>query len=172
MKFKLLLFIGFFSLFSFSQVPHCGFDFTSYLVVKAHEEGKTANINDLKISLVDENGIEVINKNNKYSWKNGNQPLLFSKNYLISKPDEAQKWFFPYAEDTYLLSVTNTFPAADFYIKIQDEKGIYKEQFLQLQSFNMYILCSSENERQARSFGPRSNNPIEVILEKNKKNTK
>jgi len=37
---------------------------------------------------------------------------------------------------------------------------------VQLQAFNMYILCSSENERQARSFGPRSNNPIEVILER------
>ncbi|MFD2909469.1 hypothetical protein ACFSX9_12085 [Flavobacterium ardleyense] len=172
MKIKTALFFVFCSLFSFGQVPHCGFDFTSYLVVKAHEEGKSDNITDLKISLVTESGEEVINENNKYSWKNGNQPLVFTKNYLISKPEEAPKWFFPYSEDTYLLSVTNTFPAADFYIKIQDAKGIYKEQILQLQSFNMYILCSSENERQARSFGPRSNNPIEVILEKNKKNTK
>ena len=172
MKFKLGFFFALCSLFSFSQVPHCGFDFTSYLVVKAHEEGKIENINDLKISVVNENGEELINENNKYSWKNGNQPLLFVKNHLISKPDQANKWFFPYADDTYLLSVTNTFPAADFYIKIQDTKGIYKEQILQLQSFNMYVLCSSENERQARSFGPRSNNPIEVILEKKQKNTK
>ena len=166
MKLKLLLFFAFFSVFSFSQVPHCGFDFTSYLVVKAHEKGKSDNVSDLKISLVYENGEVVINENNKYSWKNGNQPLVFVKNHLISKPEQAPKWFFPYSEDTYLLSVTNTFPANDFYIKIQDEKGIYKEQILQLQSYNMYILCSSENERQARSFGPRSNNPIDVILEK------
>lgn len=166
MKLKLLLFFAVFSVFSFSQVPHCGFDFTSYLVVKAHEEGKSDNVSDLKISLVNENGEELINENNKFSWKNGNQPLVFVKNHLINKPEQAPKWFFPYAEDTYLLSVTNTFPANDFYVKIQDEKGIYKEQILQLQSFNMYILCSSENERQARSFGPRSNNPIDVILEK------
>ena len=132
MKLKLLLFFAVFSVFSFSQVPHCGFDFTSYLVVKAHEEGKSDNVSDLKISLVYENGEVVINENNKYSWKNGNQPLVFVKNHLISKPEQAPKWFFPYAEDTYLLSVTNTFPAADFYIKIQDEKGIYKEQILQL----------------------------------------
>ena len=171
MKFKLALFVALFSLFSFSQVPHCGFDFTSYLVVKAHEEGKSDNINHLKISLVNEMGEEVINENNKYSWKNGNQPLYFTKNHLISKPEEAPKWFFPYADDTYLLSVTNTFPAADFYIKIEDSKGVYKEQIIQLQSFNMYVLCSSENERQARSFGPRSNNPIDVIQEKTKKHT-
>ena len=166
MKTKLSIFFLLFSLFSFGQVPHCGFDFTSYLVVKAHEEGKSDNISDLKITLVNEKGIEIINENNKYSWKYGNQALVFTRNHLISKPNEAEKWFFPYSGDTYLLSVTNTFTAEDFFIKIQDTKGKYKEQLVQLQAFNMYILCSSENERQARSFGPRSNNPIEVILER------
>jgi hypothetical protein len=63
-----------------------------------------------------------------------------------------------------LLSVTNTFPAEDFYVKIQDAKGRFQEQLVQLQAFNMYILCSSENERQARTFGPRTNSPIEVVL--------
>jgi len=67
--------------------------------------------------------------------------------------------------------VTNAFSAEEFFIKIQDTKGIYKEQLVQLQTFNMYILCSSENERQARSFGYRSNNPIEVIVERKLKNT-
>ncbi|NHM04204.1 hypothetical protein [Flavobacterium celericrescens] len=167
MKAQISFFFLLFSLFTFGQVPHCGFDFTSYLVVKAHEEGKTENIPDLKITLVNEKGEVVINENNKYSWKFGNQALIFSKNYIISKQNEAVKWFFPYAGDTYLLSVTNTFPAEDFYIKIEDNKAIYKTQILQLQAFNMYILCSSENERQARTFGPRSNNPIEVVMEKN-----
>ena len=166
MKSKLSFYFLLFSLFSLGQVPHCGFDFTSYLVVKAHEEGKSDNIADLKITLVNEKGIEIINENNKYSWKYGNQSLVFTRNHLINTPSEPEKWFFPYAGDTYLLSVTNTFPADEFYIKIQDTKGNYKEQVVQLQAFNMYILCSSENERQARSFGPRSNNPIEVILER------
>lgn len=164
MKAQISFFFLLFSLFTFGQVPHCGFDFTSYLVVKAHEEGKTENIPDLKITLVNEKGEVVINENNKYSWKFGNQALIFSKNYIISKENEAVKWFFPYAGDTYLLSVTNTFPAEEFFIKIQDTKGKFKEQLVQLQAFNMYILCSSENERQARTFGPRSNNPIEVVL--------
>ena len=162
----------FFLLFSLNllgQVPHCGFDFTSYLVVKVHEEGKSDNIPDLKISVVNEKGEEIINENNKYSWKYGNQVLFFTRNHLISKSNEPEKWFFPYAGDTYLLSVTNTFPAEEFYIKIQDTKGKFKEQLVQLQSFNMYILCSSENERQARTFGPRTNNPIEVVLLKNNK---
>lgn len=157
-------FFLFFTLITVGQVPHCGFDFTSYLVVKAHEDGKVENIADLKISLVNEQGEVVINENNKYSWKNANQALIFTRNHLISKSNEPEKWFFPYAGDTYLLSVTNTFPAEDFYIKIQDTQGRFQEQLVQLQAFNMYILCSSENERQARSFGPRTNSPIEVIL--------
>jgi hypothetical protein len=163
------IFFLFFSLNLLGQVPHCGFDFTSYLVVKVHEEGKSDNIPDLKISVVNEKGEEIINENNKYSWKYSNQALFFTRNHLISKSNEPEKWFFPYAGDTYLLSVTNTFPAEEFYIKIQDTKGKFKEQLVQLQSFNMYILCSSENERQARTFGPRTNNPIEVVLLKNNK---
>ena len=166
MKTKLSFFFLLFSLFSFGQVLHCGFDFTSYLVVKAHEEGKSENIPDLKITLVNEKGEEVINENNKYSWKYGNQPLVFTRNNVISKPNEPIKWFFPYAGDTYLLSVTTSFPAEDFFIKIEDTKGVFKERIVQLRAFNMYVLCSSENERQARSFGPRSNNPIDVVLEK------
>jgi hypothetical protein len=162
-------FFLFFSLNLLGQVPHCGFDFTSYLVVKVHEEGKSDNIADLKISVVNEKGEEIINENNKLSWKFGNQTLFFTRNHLISKSNEPEKWFFPYAGDTYLLSVTNTFPAEEFYIKIQDTKGKFKEQLVQLQAFNMYILCSSENERQARTFGPRTNNPIEVVLLKNNK---
>ena len=163
------IFFLFFSLNLLGQVPHCGFDFTSYLVVKVHEEGKSDNIPDLKISVVNEKGEEIINENNKYSWKYGNQALFFARNHLISKSNEPEKWFFPYSGDTYLLSVTNTFPAEEFFIKIQDTKGKFKEQLVQLQAFNMYILCSSENERQARTFGPRSNNPIEVVLSPLKK---
>ena len=119
----------FFLLFSLNllgQVAHCGFDFTSYLVVKVHEEGKSDNIADLKISVVNEKGEEIINENNKLSWKFGNQTLFFTRNHLISKSNEPEKWFFPYAGDTYLLSVTNTFPAEEFYIKIQDTKGKFK----------------------------------------------
>lgn len=166
MKTKITIFFLLFSLFSFGQVPHCGFDFTSYLVVKVHEEGKSENLSDLKITVTNENGEAIINENNKYSWKYGNQALLFTRNHLINKSNEPEKWFFPYSGDTYLLSVTTSFPAEDFFIKIEDNKGIFKERIVQLRAFNMYILCSSENERQARTFGPRSNNPIEVVLEK------
>ena len=93
----LSFFFLFFTLITVGQVPHCGFDFTSYLVVKAHEDGKSENVADLKITLVNEKGVEVINENNKYSWKNANQALIFTRNYLISKSNEPEKWFFPFS---------------------------------------------------------------------------
>jgi hypothetical protein len=162
--FSLLLFIVAF--FAEAQIQHCGYDFTSYLVVDAHEDGKTVNASTLQISIVTENGIAVINVNNTYSWNNSNQPMVFKQNYLINKEGEKERYFFPYAKDQYFLSVANTFPAENFSIKIEDTAGVYKTQTIPLQSFNMYVLCSSENERQARMFGPRTNRPIEVILEK------
>ena len=167
MKNKLSFLFLLFSLFCFSQVPHCGFDFTSYLVVIPHENGNSAILNNLQISIVDANGNEVLNTNNSLSWLNKDKALLFDRNYLISKATEKERWFFPYANESYFLSVTNTFPADNYSVKIADLKGIYKTQMIELQNFNMYILCSSENEKQAKSFGPRTNRPIEVVMEKN-----
>lgn len=166
MKVFYLMFFSLFSAIAFAQIQHCGYDFTSYLVVDAHENGKMENIKELKVTIVDENGKDAINVNNMYSWNKANLPLLFAQNYLISKEGEKERYFFPYAKDQYFLSVTNTFPAEQFSIKIEDPKGIFQTQVFPLQSYNLYILCSAENERQARSFGPRSNKPIEIILEK------
>ena len=66
--------------------------------------------------------------------------LLFDRNYLISKATEKVRWFFPYAAESYFLSVTNAFPADNYSVKIADPKGIYKTQMIELQNFNMYIL--------------------------------
>jgi hypothetical protein len=155
------------SVFSFAQIQHCGYDFTSYLVVDAHEEGVKENAKNLKISIVTKENQTVININNQLSWKNSNKPLVFKQNYTINKEGEKERWFFPYATDQYFLSITNTFPADNYKIKIEDLDGVYQTQFIDLFPFNMYILCSSENEKASRQFGPRSNRPIEVILLRN-----
>lgn len=165
MKYLYSIFFFLFSFLSFGQIQHCGYDFTSYIVVDVHEKNKAANLENIKISVIDKEGKEVINLNNSLSWKNGNKPLIFSKNYLISKEGEKERWFFPYAKDNYLLSISNTFPAENYSIKVEDLAGKFKMQIIQLYSFNLYILCSSENEKQARKFGPRTNSPIEVVME-------
>lgn len=161
--FSILFFL--FSFLTFSQIQHCGYDFTSYVVVNAHENGKTENPTDLKISVVTENGVAILNVNNIYSWNQGNEPMVFTQNYLVNKEGEKERYFFPYAMDNYFISVANTFPADNFSIKIEDTKGIYKTQTIPLQSYNLYVLCSSEDQK-AKMFGKRTNNPVEVILER------
>jgi hypothetical protein len=165
MKHLFSIFFFLFSFFGFCQIQHCGFDFTSYVVVDVHENGKKENLENIKITVLDKEGNEVININNSLSWKDGNKPMIFTQNFLVSKEGEQERWFFPYAKDNYLLSVTNTFSAENYAIKIEDLSGKYKTQIIDLYSYNLYILCSSENEKQARTFGPRKNRPIEVVME-------
>lgn len=179
----LLLFFVLFSFTAMGQVitgQHCGYDFTSYLVVKVHEKGKSETIKNLRIVISDSLGREIINVNNLLSWTKRNEPLVFSMNYKIDKtgakvandtPDS--RWFFPFAKDQYLLSVANTFKADAYFLKVEDvdgpdNGGTFETQLIQLYPFNMYVLCSSENERQAQQFGPRTNRPIEIFLETKK----
>ena len=84
---------------------------------------------------------------------------------MISKEGEKVRYFFPYAQDQYFLSVCNTFPIESFSIKIEDSNQIYKPQIFPLQTYNLYVLCSSENEK-AKMFGRRTNSPVEVVLER------
>lgn len=176
-----ILFFLFLSVSAKSQVinaQHCGYDFTSYLVINVHEKGKIETIKGLRITIADSLGREVINVNNLLSWTNRNEPLVFKLNHKIdnnnnkvSSDTSDSKWFFPFAKENYLLSVATTFKAENYFIKIQDidgeeNGGQFETQLIQLYPFNMYILCSSENERQAQQFGPRTNRPVEVILDK------
>lgn len=167
---QIVVFFILFSSVSFGQitgVPHCGYDFTSYVVVNAHEENQKVNVKDLKISLVDLDGNEVLNTNNAISLVNNNLPLLFTQNYQITLENNEQRWYFPYATDQYFLVVRNTISIEDYQIKIEDTKGKYQTQIVPLSSLNLYILCSTEAEKQARTFGPKtSNQMVEVVLTK------
>lgn len=162
-----------------SQVAqHCGYDFTSYFVLDVHEPGKKENVQDLKISIVNAFGMDLINVNNMYTWTNSNQPLVFMSNYKIDDDNKRitkdskvskERWFFPFAKDNYLLSIKSTFPADDYFIKIEDVDGSknggeFKTQIVKLNSFNMYVLCSSKARE--TQFGPKMNRPMDIVLEK------
>lgn len=178
LSFILLLLAG---AVSAQQNPmHCGYDFTSYVVIDAHEDGKAHNIKNLKVTIVDSLGNDVINTNNLYSFKNANQPMKFMLNYLIGDDNKRlaegaaatkERWFFPYAKDNYLISVVNNFPADSFQVKIEDidgpeNGGKFKTVIIPLYAYNMYVLCSNESQQAAMKFGRKMNKPIDVVLEK------
>jgi len=172
-----LLLLPFASYAQIGSTIHCGFDFTSYFVVHPHEDGKSKTIDGLRISISDSEGKEVVNVNNFLSWKNGNKPLVFSRNYKIDnnnkKIDKTEdgKWFYYFADDYYLLSITNTFPAETYFLKVEDvdgedNGGLFKTQIIPLASYNMYVLCSAEERDKIVQFGRRMNKPIDVVMEK------
>ena len=184
MKYILLVIVSFLGLAAKAQLPggnamHCGYDFTSYIVLDVHESGKKENIKNLKITVVDSLGRDVINIGNLYSFKNANQPMLFSFNYLIGDDNKKleegavakkERYFFPFAKDNYLLSVSNTFDADKFSVKIQDTDGKenggkFKTLILPLYKYNMYVLCSNESQQAAIKFGRKMNKPVDIVLE-------
>lgn len=142
--------------------PHCGFDFNSYLVVETFIDNQKVMVPNLKITVVDIDNKEVINANNQYSLIDPDKVLQFSENYKVTY----DKWFFPYAQESYLLLISLDFPSNGLNIKIEDTSGKYKTQFLPIGFQNFYQLCSSENALQARKFGPKTNVPIRVYLSK------
>lgn len=181
----LLFLIALVSFSAKAQLPggnamHCGYDFTSYIVLDVHENGKTDKIPNLKITVVDSTGRDIINVNNMYSWNNANKAMAFSSNYRIDADGKRleqgatvvkERWFFPFAKDNYLISVANTFPADRFSIKIEDVDGAdnggkFKTFIMPLNSYNMYILCSNESQQAAVKFGRKMNKPIDIVLEK------
>ena len=179
--FLLIVFMCFSARAQVGATMHCGYDFTSYFVVDAHEAGKSENVKNLKVTIVDSLGREVINVNNIYSWQKSNQPMVFSMNYRVDEDNKPlpqgavitgkERFFFPYAKDNYLLSVSNKFPAENFSFKVEDvdgkeNGGHFKTVIVPLNAYNMYVLCSSESQQAAIKFGRKMNKPIDVVLEK------
>lgn len=173
MRFILLFF--FFGIFTSNAQQHCGYDFSSFLVLHIHEDGKQENISGLKVTLIDFFGNELVNTGNKYSWTDRDKVMQFYENYKIdsngrkaesTSSDEKLRWFFPYAKATYIISITNDFPIEGMRAKIEDtsENPLYQTQIINLYAFNMYVLCTTQSK--AQQFGARVNKPVNVVLKR------
>ena len=112
---KKLLLLLLFSVFSFSQdgLPHCGYDFTTYLVANPIDAITKKIIDGLQITLVDSNGNEVVNTNNEFSLINKDKSLSFSKNYKVTLANSEVRWFYNICEDQYLLQLKANFIPED-----------------------------------------------------------
>lgn len=169
----LLFFLGFFST---NAQQHCGYDFSSFLVLHIHEDGKPENIPNLKVTLIDFFGNELINTGNKYSWTHRDEVMTFYENYKIDSKgkklmddssEEKVRWFFPFAKATYIISISNDFPIEGIRAKIEDvsAKPTFQTQIINLYAFNMYVLCTTQAEK-AQQFGARVNKPVDVVLKR------
>lgn len=174
MRFIYLIF--FLGIYSVNAQQHCGYDFSSFFVLHVHEEGSKENISDLRVTLIDFFGNELVNKGNKYSWTDRDKVMQFYENYKIDEQGkrlvdgfstEKIRWFFPYSKATYIISVTNDFPVEGIRVKIEDvsDKPIYQTQIIPLFAANMYVLCTTQAAK-AQQFGARINKPVDVVLKR------
>lgn len=163
-KFILLVFI---STFGFSQegLPHCGYDFTTYLVANPIDSATKKIINDLQIILIDSQGNEVVNANNEFSLINKDKTLSFAKNYRVTLANAEERWFYNICEDQYLLQLkANFIPEEKGYsIKISDTLNRYATTTVPVFNSNLYVLCTTK----VKSFGPKmTNNMITIEMSK------
>jgi hypothetical protein len=163
---KLILFL-LFSTFSFSQegLPHCGYDFTTYLVVNPIDATTKKIIDGLQVTLVDANGNDVVNTNNEFSLINKDKTLSFAKNYEVTLPNSEVRWFYNICEDQYLLQLkANFLPEENSYsVKIKDPLKRYPTTIIPVFNNNLYVLCTTK----VKSFGPKmTNNMITVEMSK------
>ena len=163
---KFLVFI-LFSTFGFSQdgLPHCGFDFTTYLVANPIDSATKKIINNLQITLIDSQGNEVVNTNNEYSLINKDKTLTFAKNYRVTLANAEERWFYNICEDQYFLQLkANFIPEEKGYaIKITDTLNRYSTTTIPVFNNNLYVLCTTK----VKSFGPKmTNNMITIEMSK------
>jgi hypothetical protein len=163
---KLLLFL-LFTTFCFSQegLPHCGYDFTTYLVANPIDAITKKNIDSLQITLVDANGNDVINTNNEFSLINKDKSLSFAKNYRVTLSNLEKRWFYNICEDQYLLQLKANFILEDngYAVKITDPLNRYPTTITPIFNNNLYVLCTTK----VKSFGPKmTNNMITVEMSK------
>lgn len=164
---KKLLFLLLFSAFCFSQdgLPHCGYDFTTYLVANPIDATTKKIIDSLQITLVDASGNEVVNTNNEFSLINKDKTLAFAKNYKVTLANSEVRWFYNICEDQYLLQLkANFIPEENGYaIKITDLLNRYPTTIVPVFNNNLYVLCTTK----VKSFGPKmTNNMITVEMSK------
>jgi hypothetical protein len=163
-KFLLLFFI---STFCFSQegLPHCGYDFTTYLVANPIDSTTKKIINDLQITLIDSQGNEVVNTNNEFSLIHKDKTLIFAKNYRVTLANGEERWFYNICEDQYLLQLKANFIPEDkgYSIKISDTLNRYATTTAPIFNTNLYVLCTTK----VKSFGPKmTNNMITIEMSK------
>ncbi|SEP62022.1 hypothetical protein SAMN05444005_101623 [Flavobacterium urocaniciphilum] len=164
---KKFLFLLLFSAFCFSQdgLPHCGFDFTTYLVANPIDATTKKTIDSLTITLIDASGNEVVNLNNQYSFINKDKTMNFVKNHKVKLENSEEKWFYNICEDQYLLQLKADFIPEEkgYSIKITDPLNRYYATIVPVFNNNLFVLCTTK----VKSFGPKMTNNM-IVVELNK----
>lgn len=149
---------------------HCGYDFTSIIVVHAHRANSPAVEPRLRITLLDANNLPAV--------INGQDWNRFRPNDGRSVPHDRawQQHFerysgqvFPFAGDNYVLVIPSHLDYTGYSILVQDERngglGELKRTVVPITNNDVYILCGTYDEEVYPSMeGRPAFKPVDIIL--------
>ena len=147
---------------------HCGYDFTSIIVVRPHAYGDTAVIDGLRITLLE--------KDNLPATSTGEPYQLFTRNTVRSgliHPRTFRKQdgrVFPFAQDNYILVVPNHWNMDNYNLLVQDERPgrdgpRYRQQVMHLHVSQSRSLCGRyDDEVYPVPAGEPAFAPIDITL--------
>jgi hypothetical protein len=157
------------------NAQHCGYDFTSVIVVRPHAAGDSVVIDALRITLLDSSNLPVVHYDKPWQFfhRNIEQNLPYRKRGYFDVPA-----FFPFAKDNYILVVPNSFRTAKMKVLVQDERDAgplnkrrdqwpvrYKQVVVPLTALDSYQLCGVYDEEVYPPMEGRPNfAPVDIIL--------
>jgi len=175
MKTKMYTFLLFIFLSDCAFGQHCAYDFASIIVVSIHEQDNLNNIPNLKVTIVDNEGNSVLDRNEKeiVFWQNPDK-TTFEGFIESNNPVQNEKIRFPFAKDNYIWVCSINFSLDDYYLKIEEigDSAQYRlpyYKFIKLYEVDKFHLCDSyKSEDYNKTFGSRRlYKPIEIIVKKN-----
>ena len=160
---------------------HCGYDFSSIIVVRPHAAEDSAVIHGLRITLLDSNNVPVVHRGAPWSLFHRNERAPFCGYVRYKGPINP---YFPFAEDNYVLVVPNSFRTEKMKVLVQDERDAgplkkrrrasasepgwpvrYQQVVVPLTAFDSYALCGDYDEEVYPPMDGRPNfAPVDITL--------
>ncbi len=133
---------------NYMNAQHCGFDSVSIIVVYVHSQNGVENIPNLRISIVDKNGIDLINYDK--------ETMFFRQNLN-----------FPFLKNDYGLVVSNGLKMDNLYLKVESPFVKSNSIKVKLYENDKYPLCGNYDNQDYSNPNRYSNRvykPIDVIF--------
>lgn len=149
---------------------HCGYDFASIIVVRAHRANSRAVEPRLRITLLDTKNLPAVI--NGQEWNrfrpNDGRSVLHDRAWQPHF-ERYSGQAFPFAGDNYILVVPSHLDYTGYSILVQDERnggmGELKRTVVPITNNDVYSLCGTYNEEVYPPMEGRPNfAPVDIIL--------
>ncbi len=158
------------------NAQHCGYDFSSIIVVRPLAAGDSTVIDGLRITLLDSNNLPVVQYDRPWDLfhRNPEQNIPHHRRGQFDVPDH-----FPFAQDNYVLVIPQSMDTSKMKVLVQDERHSgtpnkrgdrrpvhFKQHVVPLTAFDAYRLCGTYDEEVYPELVDRPQyRPVDIILQ-------